>query len=314
MNNEVEKIIKSVKNTPIEWDIPLQLKNSPAVEYRNMFARNLATKNVPEILKSYVYLSDYEMQSIFSLALEGIENNIIKGVGIVLGAGCGLLSTIAAQKQEVESIFALEICKEMVSLVIPKVTTELLSNKHKVIPVLGSFDDINLPNNSLDFAIEIDSLHHSDNLLKTLIECCRVLKPEGYLVILDRSHPKKVTDEEIDGMLSKVYSKEFLKKNCYPENIILTRRENGEHEYRLFEWESALNQSGFEILKIQSLTKPIKFKHVLKEIFLRKHIFGTFIFLSQRIRILLGRSGKDADLSPKESTVFIARKKPTIST
>ena len=38
-------------------------------------------------------------------------------------------------------------------------------------------------------------------------------------------------------MLNVVYPKEFLKENWLPLDKILTRKENGEHEYRFKEWE-----------------------------------------------------------------------------
>ena len=51
----------------------------------------------------------------------------------------------------------------------------------RVTGVVGSFDDIHLPEESCDFCIEVDSLHHSDDLLRTLREIARKLKRGGHV-------------------------------------------------------------------------------------------------------------------------------------
>lgn len=54
--------------------------------------------------------------------------------------------------------------------------------------MVGNFDDIKLENESVDFIIEFDSLHHSFNLDKTIRESARILKPGAKLLAIDRSH------------------------------------------------------------------------------------------------------------------------------
>ena len=91
-------------------------------------------------------------------------------------------------------------------------------------------------------------MHHSAYLSKTLTECKRVLKDDSIFVIVDRSHNNSTPDSEIERMLNIVYDEEFLIKNYRTKDTILTRRENGEHEYRFFEWKNYFKQAGFEIL------------------------------------------------------------------
>lgn len=309
-------------NSVLRWPLPPELEASQAVAYRNDFATTLAKKKVPEILRQYVYLSADEMRSLLLLAFREVLDTPLSGTGIELGAGCGLVSSIIATRSEVETVFALEVCEKMVSLVIPKVVASLLPDREsKVIPVVGSFNDIRLPDNSLDFAIEIDSLHHSDNLHETLAECARVLKPGGRLLCFDRCHPNSLSDEKIDEMLSRVYSQKFLIENSYPPDIILTRRQNGEHEYRLFEWENAFKAAGLDLLRVKKFGKPIRAKEALKGLRLAfggrgktRHTntaspLGTmFEWIGQKFRLALGYRGKHSDLAVKETTVFLLRK------
>ncbi len=234
----------------IRWPVPQELQSSAAVEYRTDFAQTLAKRSVPEIISSYVYMSASSMDRMLALASRHLLSEPLGGVGIELGAGCGLLASVVAKKKAVETVLAVEVCEQMASLVIPKVASFVLGKEaNKIVPVVGSFDYLRLPANSVDFAVEIDSFHHSDNLSVTLSECARVLKPGGLLLCFDRSHPNTVTDDDVEQMLSQVYSREFLLANSYPPDIVLTRRGNGEHEYRLFEWKSAFDTAGLKLIK-----------------------------------------------------------------
>jgi SAM-dependent methyltransferase len=134
-------------------------------------------------------------------------------------------------------------------------------DKEKVISVLGSFDNIELPNSSVNFCVAWDAMHHSNNLIKTLKEAKRVLKKNGKFIIVDRVHNNSTTDEEINKMLNVTYSKDFLKSNHLPINKVLTRRMNGEKEYTFKDWENFFTRSGFKI--VESILIKEKHKKVL---------------------------------------------------
>jgi ubiquinone/menaquinone biosynthesis C-methylase UbiE len=239
----------------LKWGIPAALVESPAVEYRNHFAAALSHMTADEIVEAYVYMSCDAMHRLVCAACSAVRFHP-RGTGLDLGAGCGLLASTIARFREVEKIYAVEICESMVGRVIPKVAQRVLgTDARKVIGACGSFDDIELPDNSVDFIVEIDSLHHSDDLEQTLRECARVLRPGGQMLCFDRCHPDSVTDSEVERMLSEVYSESFLQKNHYPPGIRLTRRENGEHEFRLREWKAAFSSAG---LKLESARKFIR--------------------------------------------------------
>jgi ubiquinone/menaquinone biosynthesis C-methylase UbiE len=183
----------------------------------------------------------------------------LRGVGLEIGSGCGLLASTVALSPDVEYVYALEICEDLVRLLMPRVSKAVLGEQFaKVISVRGSFDELELPDDSIDFIVEIDSLHHSDDLRRTLRECSRVLRPGGQMMILDRCHPDSLPDEEVERMLSEVYSEDFLRKNHYPPGITLTRRDNGEHEYRLREWLAAFRDAGLEVVRARKLVREIR--------------------------------------------------------
>ena len=70
----------------------------------------------------------------------------------------------------------------------------------------------------------------------------------GIFIIVDRAHNDSTPDSEIDRMLNIIYDKEFLKKNHRSENEVITRKANGEHEHRFFEWENSFKDAKFEII------------------------------------------------------------------
>ena len=104
------------------------------------------------------------------------------------------------------------------------VKREILKEKEdKVISVVGDFDNLELSDNLVDFAVSWDSMHHSTDPIKTLQECKRVLRKNGILIIVDRGHNNSTPDSEIQRMLNIRYDEEFLIKNHRPRNMILTR-------------------------------------------------------------------------------------------
>lgn len=221
---------------------------------------------------------------------------VIHGVGIDLGGGVGCISATLAKDDNVEKIYCIEISEAAVKLCHPIVKKAILGNKaNKVQSVIGDFDQLQLPDNSIDFAVSWDSMHHSQDLVKTFEECKRVLKPNGIFIIVDRAHNNSTPNSEIERMLNIVYDEEFLIKNHRPTDLILTRRENGEHEYRYFEWYDFFKKSGFQLLSnviIKTLTdenQKLKNDANIPEIFVDYKLgaFGdrkiAFVLKSQKI-------------------------------
>jgi SAM-dependent methyltransferase len=306
---------------PIRWPLTAALVNSPMVAYRNRLAEQLAQCEVDEILRAYAYMSVDEMEQLLGLAEKHALSGPIRGVGLELGAGTGLLSAVVARRAAVEAVLALEICGRMADLVIPMVARSVLGDEAgKILPVVGSFDDLHLPDESLDFVVDFDSLHHSDDLPLTLAESARVLKRGGTMLIFDRCHPDALSDEHVRRMLGRVYSRDFLIRNHYPPDVVLTRRENGEHEYRLFEWQDAFAGAGLRVDRMVEFQKPLRVRHAVKGLlspFRRRRIDGRVTrngyrvstardYLRERLAGWLRRDFRgDYVLAPKRTTVFV---------
>ena len=123
------------------------------------------------------------------------------------GGGVGCISSTLAKQENVKKIYCVELVKEAVTMCQPIVKHEILKeNEKKVISVVGNFDELNLENDSIDFAVSWDSMHHSKNLIHTLKECKRVLKENGFFIIIDRAHNNSTPDSEIKRMLNIQYN------------------------------------------------------------------------------------------------------------
>ena len=318
---DVDELIETYAKTgeTVYWPIDADLEAAVKVSYRSQLAVKLADESAAEINRRYVYLNDRQMKRMFDLVRQHVFPERMTGVGLELGSGSGLMSVVAAAEPGVKAVLALEVCENFDVLIQTVARSVLGDDASKVIPVVGSFDDLKIPDESIDFALDHDSLHHSDDLPTTMKECSRVLKPGGFLICFDRCHPNTVTDEQVKVMLDRVYTKEFLAFNSYPTDITLTRRENGEHEYRMFEWKAATEDAGMELVGYCDFKKEVTGKKALKGLSaliprpLRRRLYktdnpslaATGEYIGQTLRKMFPGAPVYA---PKKSNVLVMRK------
>ncbi|MDP3900344.1 MAG: class I SAM-dependent methyltransferase [bacterium] len=226
-------------------------------------AQELCEKNYRDIAMSYIFITPEDVELTFRLVPGAWE--AIKGVGVDLGGGIACVSSMLAKKDEVKKIYCVEYTEELVKLCQPVLKKEILGDQaDKVVSVVGDFDNLELADGSLDFAIAWDSVHHSHQPIKTLKECRRVLKSGGHLVFIDRAHNNDTPQTEIERMLNIVYDKEYLRKNYLDENMTLTRRDNGEHEWRFHEWNEFFSEAGFSVKELVVLKTDTPENRILK--------------------------------------------------
>ena len=306
----------------LRWPVDPALAGSPAVANRDLFAAKLAGAPVDEAIRRYVYLGVRDMDALLRAGEQGLGFHPV-GTGVELGAGCGLLAATAASRPGVERVYAVEVCPAVTERLQPRVAQRVLSPAAagRVVPTIGSFDDLRLPDASLDFALEIDSLHHSDDLVATLRECARVLKPGAALLCFDRCHPDSVTDAQVEEMLDRVYPRSFLVENGYPTDRPLTRRDNGEHEHRLREWVAAFDAAGFELAH-RRVRRPPGARRALKGLLglapggLRRRLVRvddagvstTAHAVARALGSRRARLGRSL-VGPKETTAFLATRR-----
>lgn len=268
-----------MKKNYLKWKIGFDINNQEYIG-NDLLAQKLSKKGYAALIKDYVYISPEDVKKTFlhiPLACESFQ-----GKGVDLGSGVGCISSTIALKEAVKKIYSVELVESVVTLCQPIVINKILKpdQRKKVVSVIGDFDNLEIEDSSLNFAVSWFSMHHSVNPIKTFKEALRVLKPGGRFIFVDKIHNNNTPDDEIERMLNIVYGEEFLKSNFRPAGIKLTRRENGEHEYRFFEWEKFIKKSGFKLITeiIVKTDNPenrqIKNDNNLAEVFVNYDIGG----------------------------------------
>ena len=319
--------ISNPVNDVLEWPIPIDILESPSVTNRNLFAEKFKDSSPDRILQTYAYFNCNEIEEFYNSVFDFIPNVELAGVGLELGAGtCGFTSAVCKKFLNINTIYAVELVPDVVRLLQPKTIPSICADKaSKIKRIIGSFDNLLLDENYVDFSIEVESLHHSNDLTHTLSEVARVLKKDGVLVILDRSHNNKLSDEQIKFMLDVEYSDEWKINNGY-DAAPLTRRDNGEHEIRLDEWISGLEKNGFKVeqrfeLRVVTLKKllrglvlaiPFKLRKWLK--ILPSRVMPQEGELSWMLKSLLNSENEETSIyrhSSRDYTLIVARLQET---
>jgi ubiquinone/menaquinone biosynthesis C-methylase UbiE len=248
------------KSQVLYWLRPEDVEAEVYVHSRSFFSRYaeisaLTDNQIEEVIyKEHIYISKQELREIIYATLEAF-NFQPKGVGLELGAGCAAISVeLAKDIKEIKKIFAVEIVPEIVEIA----QTSLISIagvQDKVIPVLGDFDNLKVDDESIDWIIEFDSLHHSFDLEKTAKESYRVLKEGGTLIAIDRAH-WNTSRERMRSLEKETYSKEFLLTRGWDSNKKITRADNGEHEHLVSDYQKHFLKAGFKSFQWKNLIAP----------------------------------------------------------
>lgn len=264
----------------LHWPVEPDLEKETQEHYRTRFAHELKDKNSLEIIRLITF--DGVAPNISITDIENLIKYVVgkflprlSGQGLEVGAGPGTFSSVLASLESVDKMYALEICAPIVELLGPKVARFVLEEKEdKVVLVVGDFDRIQLPDQSLDFVFDFFSLHHSSNLNKTLKECSRVLKPNGFIFCLDKARPDYYNHEDIDKLLDTEYpSHDKEKLFGVPTSQKFTRRMNGEKEYRLKDWQASFHEAGFSKVDYFYLDKTSSANKLFKVI---KNLLAIF--------------------------------------
>ncbi len=234
------------------WNIDAALKREAEENYRTRFALSLAGRPTLQIVRELTFdgaAQDITIEDLERL-LRWIESSLLRksfsGTGVELGAGPLVFSSILARFSKVKKMYGIEICEPIVERLFPDVARDIAGpNVDKVIGVIGSFDEMELPDASVDFMFDFFSLHHSLDIVKTFGEISRALKPGGFLLMLDKARPDSLTDDDLEAMLDARYGQEFNKFFGLAPEQVMTRRRNGEREYRLRDWKHAAFAAGF---------------------------------------------------------------------
>ena len=236
----------------INWKINDLLKKEIETHYRTTFPMRVQNKHSLEIIRTLTFdsvaprLRVEDMYNFMEYVNKFLLRHKLQGIGLEVGAGCGAFSSVIAHIPEVHKVYGVEICEPIVRDLMPTVGRFVLGDDlHKLIGVVGEFDNLELEDSSVDFVFDFFSLHHSGNLKRTFAEIYRILKPGGFIFCFDKARDNSLSHEDLEKLLDREYTRESKIKMGVDPNMKLTRRMNGEKEYRLKDWWGAVRNAGF---------------------------------------------------------------------
>lgn len=283
---------------PIQyWQIRPQLVRETEEHYRDKIITQLTGKIALEKVKVVTfdgvapYITTESVMDLLYFVNQKLLPGVFRGVGLEVGAGCGFFSALIARFTEVSKIYAVEISKPIVVNLLPEIVTIFAeSNENKIIPCVGDFSFMEIPDGSIDFVFDFFSLHHSDDLDQTFREISRVLRPGGILICLDKARADYLTPNDLDSLLDTEYSAEFKKFMGIDPNVKWTRRMNGEREFRLKDWIGYGEQANLKLYSFVHLARAVSGNSVFRTI---KNIISKLPVSIQKIMAkILGISGK----------------------
>jgi|TARA_B100001964_G_C14153306_1_gene563111 ubiquinone/menaquinone biosynthesis C-methylase UbiE len=112
--------------------------------------------------------------------------------GASLASGNCILESfiIHHTNQKIDKLYCLEMSEHRIHHYAPKILHHYRINSDQVELCLGSFYGLRLENNSLDFILLSQAFHHADDPNKLLKEINRVMKDEGYIIIIGEHYFK----------------------------------------------------------------------------------------------------------------------------
>jgi len=210
------------------------------------------------------------IQSMLQTVLKSKLLPEINGIVVELGSGIGLLGIALVSQdhdKDISGVLAVEAGLPFVEKGIRLAANELLEESaNRIAPCYGTFDDLKIEDSTVDFIIQIEALHHADDLDSALAESFRILRSGGYLISIDRSWPDSTHRNVLEELLNHEYPKEWLETKGFPTHETFTRRDNGEHEYLDSDWKKAFLKAGFDITSFNVLHPKITFWHLRKRI------------------------------------------------
>lgn len=119
----------------------------------------------------------------FKLLSSGVSFTNKTGASLASG-NCILESFILNYFSGIKKLYCLEMSEHRLHEYAPKVLNHYNVNPNSIELCLGSFYELKLEENSVDFVVLSQAFHHADDPERLLKEIKRVVKPNGYIIIV----------------------------------------------------------------------------------------------------------------------------------
>lgn len=141
------------------------------------------------------------------------KRKYISGKGADIGSGTMWLSAHVCKKFEsqIDKIYSVDYSDLNISKLGPLVLSYNEINPDKIILCKGSFYEMKIPDNHLDFVFMSQAFHHADNPQLLLNEINRVLKKDGFVFMIGELYIPKINWYKcyLNYILSRIISSRF---------------------------------------------------------------------------------------------------------
>ena len=167
-----------------------------------------------------------------------------------LASGIGWTSNLISKLDCVKEVHSVEISKHRIGKLFEECILMLQGKEEKLFRYLGSFYDLKFEEKSMDILYLSQAFHHADAPIKLLIECDRVLKDDGRIILVGEHFIsiKKIIIKFIYNLIKKKISFNFFE--LFPPDPIL-----GDHYYRVSDYEFLFKSFGFSLKYEKTLNR-----------------------------------------------------------
>jgi SAM-dependent methyltransferase len=160
-----------------------------------------------------------------------------------LAAGIGWSSALLSRNHCVARVHSVEISKHRLERLFPHCAAMFDADTQKIRRYLGSFYDVKIAAESVDVVFLSHAFHHANKPLKLLVECDRILKPNGRIIVVGehRIGRAAILLRFASTLLRRRrYVADF--RGLFPPDAVL-----GDHYYRHSDYKTMFNAMGYEL-------------------------------------------------------------------
>ena len=196
----------------------------------------------------------------------------LRGIGADLGCGVFWTAPLLLQ-QGIDKVYGVEYSKHRLLKIGPRVLDHYAIPPDKVVLCLGSFYDLQLSDQQLDFVVLAEAFHHADDPERLLREIRRVLKADGVVLILGEHimapetllYARHIAKSVASRVIPLPLQHRLLGRTISTESFLPSLREilkpdvvMGDHYYLPREYREMFSSYGFQYERIKTQGCPFQ--------------------------------------------------------
>lgn len=189
-------------------------------------------------LQSCGLQQEYQQAESFIRALPGRDLRIAD-----LAAGTGWTSALLSRIETVAEVHAVDISQHRLERLFPHSVAMLGGQPRKIQRYLGSFYDLQFVPHSMDVVFMSHAFHHAHRPLQLLVQCDRVLKPQGRIIVSgEHEVGLYLTARRFLAVLLRERRVETDFRRLFPPDPLL-----GDHYYRRADYQLLFHTLGYSL-------------------------------------------------------------------